>query len=262
MIDDVLDMLAHYTWNEPGGMKELFTSELSFAKDPRLSAIYGVPAWDGVSAPPRLPPGERPGLLTRALFLSTGTANTRPIMKGVFLRRRMLCDALPPPPAGVNAMPPELRSDMTTRQVVTEVTEQPGTSCAGCHATRINPLGFAFEGFDALGRFRTEQRLFDAQGNLLGALPVDTRSVPEVYAGDPRSAAGPAELVQLMLESGKLEACLARNYFRFVFGRWEDEARDGCALERLRRRLADSGQIRELLKEAALTPEFRRRRFE
>jgi len=262
MIDDVLAMLAHYTWTEPGGIEELFGSELSFAKSPALAAIYGVEQWDGVSAPPPMPAGQRPGLLTRALFLATGSANTRPIKKGVFLRRNILCDELPPPPAGANAMLPELRPDMTTRQVVEGMTEQPGTNCAGCHATRINPLGFAFEGFDALGRFRTEQRLFDAAGNLLGTLPVDTRSVPRVSADDLRPVAGAAELVRLMVESGKLEACLARNYFRFTFGRWEDVTRDGCVLERFRARLADSGQLRQLLKEAALSPEFRRRAFE
>ena len=53
---------------------------------------------------------------------------------------------------------------MTTREVVEALTEMPGTTCAGCHATLINPLGFATENFDALGRFRTEQRLFDATG--------------------------------------------------------------------------------------------------
>ncbi len=262
MIDDVLDMLAHYTWTEPGGIDELFGSELSFAKHPALAAIYGVEPWDGVSAPPRLAAGQRPGLLTRALFLATGSANTRPIKKGVFLRRSMLCDELPPPPAGVNAMLPELRPDMTTRAVVEGMTEQPGTSCAGCHATRINPLGFALEGFDALGRFRTEQRLFDAAGNLLGTLPVDTRSVPRVSTDDLREVAGAADLMRLMVESGKLEACVARNYFRFTFGRWEDVTRDGCALERFRARLAESRKLSDLLKEAALLPEFRRRAFE
>ncbi len=262
MIDEVLDLVAHHTWTEPGGMSELFTSELAFTKSRELASLYGVEPWDGVSLPPRLPAGQRPGLLTRALFLATGSANTRPIMKGVFLRRQLLCDAIPPPPAGVNAMPPELRPGMTTRQVVEELTERPDTQCAGCHATRINPLGFAFEGFDALGRVRTEQRLFDAQGNLLEELPVDTRSVPRVTPDDARESAGPADLVKLMLESGKLEACLARNYFRFSYGRWEDPLLDGCVLERIRTRLVESGRIAEMLKASALAPEFKQRSFD
>jgi hypothetical protein len=183
-------------------------------------------------------------------------------MKGVFLRRNLLCDQIPPPPAGVNAMPPELRPGMTTRQVVEELTEQPDTQCRGCHANLINPLGFAFEGFDALGRFRTEQTLFDRQGNLLESLAVDTRSVPRITPSDQRESAGPADLVRLMLESGKLEACLARNYFRFTFGRWEDPVRDGCVLERLRGKLVQSGRLAEMLRETALAPEFRQRQFD
>jgi hypothetical protein len=174
----------------------------------------------------------------------------------------MLCDQIPPPPSGVNAMPPELRPGMTTRQVVEELTEQPDTQCAGCHAASINPLGFALEGFDALGRFRTEQRLFDTQGTLLGVLPVDTRSVPRATPDDLRESTGPADLMRMLLESGKLEACLSRNYFRFTSGRWEDTLRDGCVLERLRTRLLETGRISELLKEVALTPEFKQRSFD
>jgi hypothetical protein len=261
MIDDVLSMVAYYTWTERAGVPELFTSELSFARDTDLAAIYGVEPWDGKSAPPHLPAGERPGLLTRALFLANGSANTRPIMKGVFIRRRMLCDDIPPPPAGVNAVPPELRPDMTTRQVVESLTEQPGSACAVCHASMINPLGFATEGFDALGRTRSEQVMFAEDGSPAGRLPVDTRSVPRVTPEDASPSAGPSDLARLMLQSGKLEACLARNYFRFTYGRWET-AGDDCVLERLRARLVETGSIAEMLKEVALTPEFRQRRFE
>jgi hypothetical protein len=86
--------------------------------------------------------------------------------------------------------------------------------------------------------------------------------VPRVTPGDERASNGAADLVELMLQSGKLEACLVRNYFRFTFGRYEDLATDGCALERLRTRLTGSRQIRSMLAEAALLPEMKQRRFE
>jgi hypothetical protein len=162
----------------------------------------------------------------------------------------------------VNAVAPRLRSDMTTREVVEELTEQPGSQCAGCHAGSINPLGFATEGFDALGRARSEQRLFSAQGEPAGSRPIDTASVPRVMAGDERRSAGPGDLMALMLESGKLEACLARQYFRFTYGRFEDVRRDGCELERLRETLLAGGSVAQLLKQAALSPQFRWRVFE
>jgi hypothetical protein len=179
----------------------------------------------------------------------------------VFVRRRLLCDPLAPPPANVNAIPLAPAEGKTTREVVAELTEQPGSACAGCHARLINPLGFAFEGFDALGRARAEQTLFDPDGAPAAGLPVDTSSVPRITPDDESESDGPADLIRLMLESGKVEACLARNYFRFAFGRVEDPSRDGCALERLRSRIADAGRIRDMLAEAALLPEMRERRF-
>jgi hypothetical protein len=261
MIDDVLGMAEYFVWTKPSPLSALFTSELSFNKGSELAKIYGVAAWNGASPAPSFPAGERPGLLTRALFLSSGSANTRPILKGVFIRRRMLCDDLAPPPPGANAVPPELRPDMTTRQVVQELTEKPGTVCASCHKSMINPLGFATEGFDSIGRHRTEQRLFSAAGVETGSKPVDTTSVPSVILGDTTPSTGPGDLARQIVASGKAEACLARNYFRFTYARWEDVEIDGCTLETLRQSLAAGGKVSDLLVKVALTPSFRQRAF-
>jgi hypothetical protein len=261
MIEDVVGLFDYYTWNEPSPLAALFSTEKSFAKSRDLAAIYGVSPWDGESEPPDLPTGQRPGFLTRALFLTTGSANTRPIMKGVFIRKHILCDDIPPPPAGANAKPPELRPDMTTREVVEELTETGGTVCAGCHINAINPLGFATENFDALGRFRTEQQLFDEEGNLLGSKPVDTSVIPRVSLDDDTPTSTPGELMSLLAESGKVEACLARNFFRYTFARWEDKSLDACALEELRVAL-ESGSLRDLLRVTATSKAFRVRSFE
>jgi hypothetical protein len=261
-IDEALDLLSYYTWTDPGGVPDLFTSPLSFARTADHARLYGATAWSGEGPPPELPAGERGGLLTRLWFLATGSINTRPILRGVFLRRYLLCDDLAPAPPNTAAPPQARPAFVTTRESVAALTEQGGTACTSCHAALINPLGFAFEGFDALGRSRTEERLFDDAGRQIGSLPVDARSVPRVTPGDERASSGAAELVELMLQSGKLEACLVRNYFRFTFGRHEDLRADGCALERLRTRLTESGRIRSMLAEAAFLPEMRQRRFE
>jgi len=261
MIDDVVGLIDYYTWQKPATVGALVTSELSFARAPELAKIYGVPVWDGVAAPPAFPLGQRPGLLTRALFLSTGSANTRPIMKGVFIRKNVLCDSIPPPPPGANAKPPELEPGLTTRETVEQITEQPGTVCGACHASIINPLGFATEGFDSLGRFRTEQKLYEATGMPSGSKPVKTDGVPQVVLGDQQAISTPSELMALVQSSSKVEACLARSFFRYTYARWEDTTTDGCALEDARKALV-SGKISDLLSAAALTPDFRRRNFE
>ena len=118
------------------------------------------------------------------------------------------------------------------------------------------------EGFDALGRRRTEQTLFDADGTVLGSAPVDTRTLPRVRSADKDESAGPSDLVRLVLASGKPQACVAEHYFRFTFGRWEDEAKDGCVLEELRRSVGEPGGFATMLRDVATLEAFRERTFD
>jgi hypothetical protein len=259
MKDEIARMLDYFTWTQPGGLEQIFTTQYSFTTNDELAGLYGISAWDGESEPPSFA-GDRPGILTRAAFLATGTANTRPIMKGVFIRRNILCDKIHPPPADVMGNPPELDALMSTREVVEELTETSPT-CAACHTSLINPLGFATEAFDGLGRFRSRQQLFDAEGELAGQTDLNTQSVPQVIDGDERVSEGPEDLMTLIVDSGKLNACAARHYFRFTFGRWEQVASDGCVLEEMRQSLIETGSLSGMLRSVALTDEFRRRTF-
>jgi hypothetical protein len=150
---------------------------------------------------------------------------------------------------------------MTTRETVEELTEMQGTICAGCHAALINALGFATENFDALGRYRTEQSFFDADGKPTGSKPVKTSGVPHV-SGAETPIADAADLMQQIVSSGKVEACLSRNFFRYTFARWEDPAVDGCALEGMRKSLEDGGTLVDLVVAATLDGSFKQRAFE
>jgi Protein of unknown function (DUF1592)/Protein of unknown function (DUF1588)/Protein of unknown function (DUF1595)/Protein of unknown function (DUF1587)/Protein of unknown function (DUF1585) len=264
MVDEVSDLVRHLVWKTDGSIGDLLRTDASMAKTSDLQAIYGV---GGVAAtadtPVRLAVDERPGLFTRAAFLANGSTETRPVMKGVFLRKNVLCDELPAPPNNAaNMMLSGDVSQMTTRERIVSLTESPGTNCAGCHRTVINPLGFATENFDALGRRRDEQIFFDTGGKELGRAPVDTRSVPMITDGDDTSAEGVADVMRLIAESGKPESCLARNYFRFANGRRDDTERDGCALEQLRMALGKGGTLKSMLREIALTASFTARTFE
>lgn len=256
MRDEVSSLLDFYTFQQPGGISEILSTPYSFATSSELAALYGVQPWDREEAPPSVG-AARPGLLTRAAFLATGTANTRPIMRGLFVRTNVLCDTIAPPPAAAGATPPELSPDATTRQVVEELTSP--DACFGCHNAFLNPLGFAFEGFDSLGRSRTEQQLFDDEGRVLGARPIDTQSIPQVVLGDATESSGPEDLMRLLAESGKVEACVARQYFRYTFGRWEHVAADGCALEEMRQSLSSRGSLAAMLRDVALGSAFRSR---
>jgi hypothetical protein len=260
MVDDAVGMLDYYTWTAPGTVQDLLTSPLSFARAADVAAIYGVPVWDGTSAPPKFPDGQRPGLFTRALVVAAGL-DTAPILKGVYLRRYVLCDTIGrPPPAAANAMV-VLSTTQTTRQV-TEALTSP-SACSGCHTAFLNPLGFATENFDGLGRLRTMETLFNADGSIATKLPVDTSTTPHVLMADnATTAAGAADVMDQIASSHKPEACLTRNYFRYVFGRFENLSLDGCSLEMMRQTLDEGGHLIDMLKSVSRTPAFKERAFQ
>ena len=263
MVDDAVAMLDYFVFTKPGTIGDLLESDLSFAKTPDLAMIYGVAPWDGTAAPPKLPAGQRPGLFTRAAVVASGV-NTSPILKGVYLRRYVLCDDVGKPPAAAANATVVLSTNETTRQVVTDLTKNP--PCSGCHLPLINPLGFTTESFDGLGRFRTMQTLFNPDGTVAGSLPVDTTAVPRVKVDDDKtSVQGAADLMHVIATSGKLEACLARNYFRHTFARFENIELDGCTLESMRQKLDRAkgpGLLVDLLKQVVFTQAFKQRRFE
>jgi len=253
---EVADASMFYVRNG-GSFADFFTSNRSFAKTDDLAQIYGAPVWDG-DEPPVL--SGRAGLLTRAALLATGLRDTRPIIKGVLIRKAILCDDVPPPPAEVaNSPPPMSDANASTRQAVEGKTA--GGSCAACHVQLINDLGFATENYDALGRLRTEQPLFDEKGNRVGSASVDTASVPKVEARDLTASADAAALTRLILESDKPYACFARQYFRFTFSRIEQPSQDGCALSALKAKLQDKASMDEVLKTIALDRSFQERTF-
>jgi hypothetical protein len=258
MQQEVSDSALYYLRNG-GSFADFFGSNRSFAKTEDLAELYQTPIWRAGEEPPVFSEPARAGLLTRAALLATGLSETRPIIKGVLIRKALLCDAVPPPPADVaNSPPPVSDAKGSTRQAVQSKTST-GT-CAGCHTVLINDLGFATENFDALGRLREEQPLFDARGNRVGSVPVDTSSVPRVEASDATPSAGAADLTRLIVASDKPYACFARQYFRFTFARVESNA-DGCALAALKDKLQENAGIYDVLKAIALDRSFRERTF-
>lgn len=260
LAEDAVGMAQWLTWDKPNGsVGDLLSSEQSFARSPELAAIYGVPAWDGQGDPPVFPAEqERHGIFTRAGFVATGMVTTRPIIKGVHLRESWLCDHIPPPPPGASNTPVDTTS-RTAREAVELITEQEGTTCRGCHQLYTNPIGFATEVYDGIGRFRTEEQVFDGE-TPTGTRPLNTVARPHIDLDDDTEVSGPAGLMRLVRESGKIEYCMAQHLFRYSFARLEDKTRDGCALESLRRAARrQGGSLRDVFREVAMMPEFRTR---
>jgi Protein of unknown function (DUF1588)/Protein of unknown function (DUF1585) len=95
----------------------------------------------------------RGGILGFAATLAkqAGASRTSAILRGTWLSEVILGDKLPTPPRGVPTLPEEAPANLTERQLIERHSRD--ENCMGCHK-RIDPFGFALEGFDAIGRAR------------------------------------------------------------------------------------------------------------
>ncbi|WP_236069406.1 DUF1592 domain-containing protein [Citreicoccus inhibens] len=259
MFEDV-QLSAWNTVASGGSVSDFLHDRRSYTADPFLAAIYGVPVWNGTGPAPVIPSPNRSGLLTRAALLATGTASTRPIHKGYLVRNALLCQQVGAPPPNASTRPPAPTESLTTRQAVTQLTS--GGICGGCHNSTINPPGFVLEGFDALGRERSAERLFNPQGNETATSPVDTSADVLLYDSEKQVISNAVGLSQMLDDSHLFESCVAQHYFRFAHARVESTSRDGCLLTEMESVARSGAPMADLLKTVANHPSFKQRSFQ
>ena len=228
---------------------ELFRSPKTWL-DGALATHYGLPApsaaggaWVETRAP------ERRGILSHGAVLSYGSKNgdTSPTRRGIFIRTRLMCQAIPPPPPTVNA--DQGPKGATPNACKTDrYKEHASGSCAGCHQS-IDPVGFGLERYDALGRYRTHddgrpECAVSGQGELSGA-------------SGGGAFQGPAALGELVLNSGKFEECVAEKLYTFALGR-ELRPEDFAMIKKIGPAFAGDGRhfvtlVRELVSDYTFT---------
>lgn len=126
----------------------------------RLARHYDI-EWPGGLGLRRVaisPEDRRGGLITHASILKV-TANgttTSPITRGVWMLERIIGEHVPPPPANVPAVEPDIRGATTIRDELDK--HRNLESCAACHV-KIDPPGFALESFDVIGGWRENYRI-------------------------------------------------------------------------------------------------------
>ncbi len=252
----------------PGRMRasaEAFVDAVLFEDDARLATLLGA-SWTFADGPlaeildvpgpegdalvrVELDPAERAGLLTHPALMTllAQPAQSDPVRRGVWVLDRLLCDALPPPPMDVT--PPEVSVGATTRERFAQHTSSP--ACQGCHS-RIDPIGFGFEHYDATGRFRTEE----------AGIPVDATGHLDGTGDSDGDFDGAPELAARLAGSAQVEGCFATQAFRFAAARRE-APEDACSLERATQDFRRSGgDIRELAVAIATSDPFRFRRVD
>ncbi len=190
-----------------GGVAEILTSTKAYV-NADLARIYGIPGVVGDELQEvTLDAATRAGFLTRVGFLARNATlrDPDPIHRGVFINLDVLCRTI--------AAPPDLPEDLelvgdTNRERITSITGE-GTCGAGCHHTTINPLGFAFENYDAIGAYRATDNGF----------PVDSAATYQFADGRTITFTNAVDLSQQLAKSPEVHACYAKQLLEFVVGR-------------------------------------------
>ncbi len=241
-------------WDNGGSLKDLLTAPYTYA-DATVAAIYGTakPAADGKLM---LDPTKRAGILTSVAMLSKTSAPSQAatvIHRGLLVRERLLCQIPPPPPADVVPDPAQIQMagpDATARENYAQFTmAKPG--CNACHQA-FQPLGLAFESYDAMGKFRTAYPTTNK--------PIDTTG-ELTNAGD---ASGTyASVVDMAAKLGGSQIsqyCFTQQFASFAFGRALNVDQEACMIRDMGDFVTSKGgQVRELFASFAATPTVYRR---
>lgn len=224
MEDESTQQFEKIVWQDGGGFRDLMTAPYTYGTQ-ALSAVYGTLSPGPKNGSLSLPAGQRAGFLTQAAVLfmpSTASVPHKVVHRGLTVRRRLLCQSPPPPPANLMPMASDLQplgADATPLESFAAFkTTKP--ACAACHVT-FQPIGLAFEEFDNVGKFQTTY----ASGK-----PIVT-SGELTDAGD---AAGPykdgVEIAQHIGQSKIGEYCFSKQFGEYALGRHLNAATDACLI--------------------------------
>jgi hypothetical protein len=230
-----------------GRYADLFVGGTTFV-DQKLAALYGIASAGDGFVEVATPDVRRAGLLGQASVLGSYAYSdqTSPVRRGLFVRQRLLCQEVPPPPANVPAVP-TVSEGGTTRQRFEQ--HMGDGACAGCHQ-RMDPIGFGFEHFDPIGRYRDDEH----------GLPIDASGMLSSVDGADHAFSTLPELAGVIAESQTARACFVKQTFRFTTG-WADSVDTACVVGDIAARFdASQGDVPTMLVDVVETAAFMERK--
>jgi hypothetical protein len=244
-----LKRFTGYVMGEGDGKLETLLTAPFTIGNADLAKLYGAKGGGSDWQKLDLDPTQRSGVLTQAAFLATqGHENSAPIFRGIAIREQILCVDLPPPPPGADQLAPPPSPTRTTRDRLSEHRKNP--ECASCHSL-MDTLGYGFESFDDIGRYRTTENSIkvDDNGELIGT-------------DSDGAFKGPIEITRRLAKSPQVQKCVTKQWFRYALGRAETEL-DQCTLDAVFQRFQKSEfRLPELLLALVESDGFRIRRAE
>ena len=223
-------------------LSDLLEADFSLLNE-RLAAHYGVTDVSGeMMRVVSLKETERRGLLGHASVLTAMSNPTRtsPVRRGKWVLEALLGTPPPPPPPGSDSLEPDTEmSGATLRERFERHRDDP--SCAVCH-NKIDPIGFALENFDPIGRWReqAEGQTIDPSGEF-----------PDGY-----SFSGPREMSKHLLNGDRFERAFAEKILIYALGRGLERS-DRGHIDQILDQAGENPSLREMIRAVVFTRAFR-----
>ena len=187
---------------------------------------------------------QRGGILGHGSFL-TASANgvdTSPVVRGIYVLEKLLGYSPPPPPPDVPAVEPDIRGASSIRELLEK--HRGNTTCAECHR-KIDPLGFALENFDAVGKWREKYK---------GNLDIDA-------AGELPGGGGFTTLPEfrrlLLMRTDQFNRCLTEKLLTYALGR-QLGINDRPEIDHILDQLDENSGLRDLIRLIVTSETFQR----
>jgi hypothetical protein len=233
MVDDIV-------WDSNGTLEALMTDSNIYVNN-NVAATLGLSTAGLSSSFEKQSIPYRAGLLTHPAYIAgiSGRVGTSMVHRGFFTLERVLGIKVPPPPANVTPsgrIPTGVNPATLTTRKEFELLHSTSPQCSGCHV-KLDPVGGAFENFDAIGRYRDVEK-----GNVridsTGSLKED--GVDIAYKDS-------LEFVQKMVQSDRMSARFDEVLLGHLFG-IDNPASFPCELEDLRSSSRNTASVRQRIK--------------
>lgn len=243
--------LENEIFSGTGSWPSILTADYTFLNEP-LAAFYGITGVTGMEfRKVPLDTSKRRGLLTQGAVMTgtTVTNSTNPVLRGSFIVNKLLCMnvGLPSDPAILSQVKvPEDVVGTTARERFSEHSAQ--AVCRACHNI-MDPVGFAFENYDAVGQFRTMEagKVIDASGK-----------IPDLGGERHSLVNGGIEIARQLAESESAQRCFAQHWVEYGYGRTlHDSPEEQCLQQKLNAAFKTSGyNVKQLMLDLTQMPAF------
>lgn len=252
-IEETVTFANNILWGDKatGKVQDLLTSSTSYI-DGRVGKIYGANATGTEMKPVQLDPAQRAGILTHGSFLGAHADGdfSHPVKRGVHVLRHIMCNPIPDPPKTLEIPTlPEPKPGVTTRERFEEHVKA-GPTCSGCHDV-IDPIGFAFEHYDAVGGFRTMEE----------NKPIKAGGSTTLASGKKIDFKDGVDFAKKLAEEPEVRSCVAKHWVRYLLRREEVKEETGSIDAIVKAFESSQWDMREMLVATTTTRAFTHRKL-